>query len=98
MHVPGQWVFAIRHLQGAVTLIGHRLEIVANLFPEGEAGTGPITRATWRLQCPQTSSRCLRSLPPLGPQAGTVTRVPQGPRPGPGQVLGLHARSLQSVG
>lgn len=23
MHVPRQWVFAIRHLQGAVALIGH---------------------------------------------------------------------------
>lgn len=38
MHVPRQWVFAIRHLQGAVALIGHRLEIVADLFSEGGVG------------------------------------------------------------
>lgn len=64
VHVPGQWVFTIRHLQGAITLTGHSLEIVADLVPGGGTEAGAITpRAT--CLCPLEAARLIsRNFPP----------------------------------
>lgn len=94
VQVPGQWACAIGHLQGAVTLTGHRLEIVADLFPEG--GAGAInTSATclcplWGVHLPPTSHNCLRSLLAFGSQAEDQSLSPPGPQtPGAEAGVGL---------
>lgn len=89
VHVPGQWVFAIRHLQGTGALTGHGLEIVADLFPEGGAGAGgggsyyhqghlPLSPGGFHL--PQTSHSSLGSLLAFGAQAEDQALSPPGSR------------------
>lgn len=94
VQVPGQWVCAIGHLQGAVTLTGHSLEIVAALFPEGGAGainTGATCLCPLRVvHLPPTSHSCLRSLLAFGSQAEDQSLSPPGPQtPGAEAGVGL---------
>lgn len=94
VQVPGQWVCAIGHLQGAVTLTGHCLEIVADLFPEGGAGainTSATCLCPLRgVLLPPTSHSCLRSLLAFGSQAKDQSPSPPGPQtPGTEAGVGL---------
>ena len=94
VQVPGQWVCAVGHLQGAVTLTGHCLEIVADLFPEGAAGavnTSATCLCPLRgVLLPPTSHSCLRSLLAFGSQAEDQSPSPRGPQtPGAEAGVGL---------
>lgn len=73
MYVPGQRIFAIRHLQGAVTLTGHSLETVMDLFPADRAEAGVITTKTTCL-CPlEAAIPVSRNFPP----PSNLPQVPQ---------------------
>lgn len=86
-------MLAVRHLQGAVALAGHRLEMVLGLFPEGEEELEPQAACL----CPLLRSYLPPCTLPQMTQGSAVPCVTQDPQPRPGKAQGPHSRSLELV-
>lgn len=102
VRVPGQLGSAIGHLQGAVTLAGHCLQIVPDLLPEGEAGAGavsaracnaPLQEFSAPLEPPTDASGLWL---PVGPGLGAMLSPP-GPQTWAGKAQSPHARMSMSA-